>query len=181
MSRRWVIYGLMVDGRCEYIGHAQHLAARICQHRSDRFFGVDFCVDELGTAATKDAARRLEARMIKRHNPPKNIQLKGRRSYELVSTIRWTGTQWLPCTFRLFAGMQHPDKARKVWLGKRPSKVGAALKLMPGWQASRASYMFGPRDYQTDEDAMKAIKAIEPEYSSARVRKAYGPRYKRDV
>lgn len=37
------------------------------------------------------------------------------------------------------------------------------------------------RDYQTDQDAMKAIKALEPEYSSARVRKAYGPRYKRDV
>lgn len=143
----WTIYAIVVDGCREYIGHAKDMRMRAAGHRGDMFYGVAFEVEELAQSRTKSGAVRVEARMIRKHRPPRNIQFAGPRPYELVRTIRWNGhDRWLECSFRLFPGVMHPDRAREVWHGS-PAHLhsGAVIKGMPGWTRPRATYMFGPR------------------------------------
>lgn len=142
----WTIYAVTVGGEIQYIGHAKKMSARACQHRGDRFYGVDCEMVALDYAKSKTGAVRTEARLIRRHKPKFNVQLNGPREYILVDTVRANGLgEWLPCRFRLFQGMMHPDEAREIWHRSKRRDAGAVLKRMPGWTRARASHFFGCR------------------------------------
>lgn len=142
----WTIYAVTVADEIQYVGHAKDMGSRECQHRGDRFYDIDCKIVALDYAKSKAGAVRTEARLIRRHKPKYNIQFNGSRAYVLVDTVRATGQgEWLPCRFRLFDGMLHPDKAREIWHRSLRRDAGAVLKRMPGWTRSRASHFFGPR------------------------------------
>lgn len=141
----WTVYAIEVEGRYEYIGIAKDTYHRTHEHKAGIFHGVDFRMVPLETARTKPSARKKEARLIRKHRPPKNIQHMGSRPYQTVKALKYTSGGWIEWNFRLHPGVMHPDQAREIWHRSKLLKSGAVLKRMPGWTLPKASFMFGAR------------------------------------
>lgn len=145
---RWHVYAGIVGGRFEYIGMAEKLGHRRSYHASHTFHGEDFEFRVLRTTRSRERALKLEAELIAKHQPPRNVQQRGRRKGHctLVDTLRPNGLGGMvSVTVRLRPGDMGLEEARSVWSNPKHKSIGAALAHMPGWSRTRAVNIFGPR------------------------------------
>jgi predicted GIY-YIG superfamily endonuclease len=124
MNRPWIVYGARgEDGHLQYIGITTNLSQRERDHRRTRAWGnVRFSV--IRRADSRKEATRIEAALIRRHRPPRNVQHCPVGNREIA----------LPA-----------DAARAIWLGNPVQTDWAVLGMMPGWTVARAKAAFGPR------------------------------------
>jgi predicted GIY-YIG superfamily endonuclease len=152
----WMVYGIEVDDRLEYIGITSNAALRKREHGSTRFWGKTFRMVTLKRVQTKPAALTAERDLITKHQPPMNIQHRGlgRSSTVSVNIVRPDGAGGMvAATMRLRPGMMHPDAARVIWFSGAHTTNAEAILDMPGWSVNRAIRTFGVRKPGEPDDA----------------------------
>ena len=119
------VYELLVNDEVVYIGATTNPHRRCFAHRANLNLAAWPQIRVLHWCRTRGSALRLEARLIRKHRPPLNVQQAQRRR----------------------AQREDIDRARKVWTtASRKMTNREVLGLMPaGWTAQDARAAFGSR------------------------------------